>query len=123
MNKPEKYKQFVPLFDFLLKENMEYMQSELRCEQKANIHYISETKMKKNRIDNISNPTITNNLSIQMRQNQDVLQKVSISPNYRDCLSRSSITTQHNTIQDNQINCIGTMTLIHMKLTSVGPLT
>lgn len=55
---------------------MEYMQSELRCEQRAKVHYLSETNSTKHLIDKPSNATATNELSVQMKQNQEILQKV-----------------------------------------------
>lgn len=76
--KHKNYEQFIPLLDFLLEEKnaMEYMQSELRCEQRAKVHYLSETNSSKHLIDKSSNATATNELSVQMKQNQEILQKV-----------------------------------------------
>lgn len=54
---------------------MEYMQSELRCEQRAKVHYLSETNSTNHFIEKPSNTTATNELCVQMKQNQEILQK------------------------------------------------
>lgn len=68
------YEQFIHLLDFLLEEKnaMEYMQSEIRCEQRASVHYLSETNSTKHLIDKPSNDTVTNELS----KTKKFLQKV-----------------------------------------------
>ena len=78
--KHNKFEQFLPLLEFLLEEKtaMEYMQSELCCEQRAKIHYTYESKLpaSKEPVDRISNPNLSDDLGIQMKQNQEILQKV-----------------------------------------------
>ena len=66
--KHNKFEQFLPLLEFLLEEKtaMEYMQSELCCEQRAKIHHNSESKLpaSKEAVDRISNPNLFDDLGI-----------------------------------------------------------
>ena len=59
---------FLPLLDFLLEEKdaMEYIQSEVRSDQKARIHHVAES----------THSTASDELCSQLKQNQEVLQKV-----------------------------------------------
>ena len=77
MKKDMNYKQFIPLLDFLLEEKnaMEYMQSELRCEQRAKVHYLSETNSTNHFIEKPSNATATNELCVQMKQTKKSYKK------------------------------------------------
>lgn len=54
---------------------MEYIQSELRCELRAKVHYLSETNSTNHFIEKPSNASATNELCVQMKQNQEILQK------------------------------------------------